>query len=101
MPSVQKIGEISQGLLYVSDRDQGMVSGRGPAREGSVFGRSQGRELRGQQPESCCCVLGRNQGANLEGHWLGGAVCLAVTTVWIWRGPGQGVLYTQATVQVC
>lgn len=45
--------------------------GKIPARECSVLGRNQGRELGGQHPESWCCVLGKGQGANLGERRLG------------------------------
>lgn len=57
-------GKLATGFC-VSDRDEGVESGRVPTREDSVFDRSQGKELGGWHPEGRYGELGKDQGTKL------------------------------------
>lgn len=76
----RRLGKLASGCCVCS-RDWGIESGKIPARECSVLGRSQSGELGGQPPQGWCCVLGKDQYAKLGEHRLGAAGCLAVITV--------------------
>lgn len=76
----RRLGKLASGC-WVCSRDWGRESGKIPARECGVLGRSQSRELEGQHPEGWCCVLGKDQYAKLGEHGLGAAGCLAAIAV--------------------
>lgn len=75
-----RLGELASGCC-VCGRDQGKESGKIPARESSVLGRSWSRKLGEQNPEGWCCVLGKDQDTKLGEHRLGATGCLAQTRV--------------------